>query len=210
MLFTMMYRYAPTGDVLGRDPIPSTPQTATHDVVDLAGAMTKRTGMPYWAVPQLYNLSFSPRTRPSRPNMTRPVKKCALSPRLGPPRAPLASSSPLWNIRNPAIPVPVISSKLLGRRERRRRHPESLEPRLRLTPARIRHLLGMEGKPCHPVRANDGSDCFTSLPRLRSRVPRLRRRLMRSLYGLTTTAGDNTEFTDGIAADILYRSEFFP
>ena len=55
MQFTMMYRYAPTGDVLGSDPYPiSDAGSKDMAVVELAGVMTRKTRMPHWAVPQLY------------------------------------------------------------------------------------------------------------------------------------------------------------
>lgn len=55
MQFTMMYRYAPTGDVLGSDPYPIADASSKDmAVVELAGTMTRKTGMPHWAVPQLF------------------------------------------------------------------------------------------------------------------------------------------------------------
>ncbi len=55
MQFTMMYRYAPTGDVLGSDPYPIADASSKDmAVVELAGSMTKKTRMPHWAVPQLF------------------------------------------------------------------------------------------------------------------------------------------------------------
>ncbi|NLF61228.1 MAG: hypothetical protein GX574_08740 [Lentisphaerae bacterium] len=212
MLFTMMYRYAPTGDVLGCDPYPiHSPKPRQMDVVDLAGAMTKRTGMPYWAVPQLYNSSFSAANKtintahdPTREEMR------AMSLRLASEGATGFIFYHFWNIRNPNIPVPGYFQQRWEDVKDVAATLKSLEPWL-LADAWPEPVLcsSVEGK-VHVTRfqANDGRDCFivTANGPGHSQAAFTTPAPMRSLYGLATTAGDNTwNFTaDGIAADILW------
>ena len=55
MQFTMMYRYAPTGDVIMVDPYPIVDRDSQDmRVVEVAGRMCRKTGVPWWGTPQLF------------------------------------------------------------------------------------------------------------------------------------------------------------
>ncbi len=212
MLFTMMYRYAPTGDVLGCDPYPiHSPQPRHMDAVDLAGTMTRRTGMPWWAVPQLYNSSFSAQNKtineahdPTREEMR------AMSLHLASCGATGFIFYHFWNIRNPDIPAPGYFARRWEDVKDVAATLKSLEPWLLAdaVPETLPSQITAGKVLATRFRANDGRECVIvtangpgqSQATFRTTGP------MRSAYGLATQAGDNTWTfaADGIAADILW------
>ena len=114
-----------------------------------------------------------------------------------------------WNIRNPDIPVPGYFQQRWDDVKDVAATLKSLEPWLLADAWPEAVPCDAEGKvQVTRFRANDGRDCFIITANgpgpARTTFPTAAP--MRSLYGLTAAAGDNTwTFTaDGIASDILW------